>query len=99
YFHFLQPNTFIKQKRKLTEEEVALQFCPECPGEAFLQRGYPKLIEAGQELVSKGVSFTDLTGLFEEETGRMYADRICHFTGEGNDLILKSIARTIVGEI
>ncbi len=99
YFHFLQPNQYVPDSKPLTAEELDVAYDPEWTGVERVPEGYPLLAERGKALREAGVSFFDLTMLFENEPRTVYSDFCCHFNQLGTDLIATEIARDIAGEM
>lgn len=97
YFHFLQPNQYLKNSKKLTKQEKANAYYD---GADYLfkiavEYGYPFLLAYGEKLVEKNVNFTDLTMIYEQTKETVYEDMCCHVGKFGNDIIAKEIAATI----
>ncbi len=61
-----------------------------------MERGYPKLIEAGSALRQSGVAFHDLTNLFVEEHETIYKDYFCHYNKRGSNLLAEAVAARIL---
>ena len=80
YFHFLQPNQYLKGSKRLTEWEQKNAFNAnwEYPWKKAVRAGYPLLSKAGERLRASGVEFFDLTMAFEKELGNIYKDSCCH---------------------
>jgi hypothetical protein len=97
YFHFLQPNQYLKNSKPLSHEEEAKAISPErdFPFRVGVELGYPILIAKGKDLAAKGIRFTNLTGVFQGNHATIYTDQCCHVNTEGNDLIAAKIAATI----
>ena len=96
YYHFLQPNQYVPDSKPLTPRERERAWTPESPEAALVREGYPRLREAGEELVADGVRFVDLTGIFEEmEEESLYVDPCCHVGPEGNRILARGIARVV----
>lgn len=100
YFHFLQPNQYVKGSKILTEQELsrAYESGPMDYKEA-VQNGYPTLISKGRELIEMGVNFKDLTMLFQNEPRSVYMDKCCHFNLLGNEIIADSITEFILHQL
>ncbi len=96
YFHFLQPNQYVENSKIFTDEEreIALDGNPNYRQAAT--RGYPYLIEYGKALSNRGIAFTDLTKLFEENDEVLYADSCCHLNPTGYSMVAERIADVIV---
>jgi len=96
YFHFLQPNQYLRNSKVFTEEEkkTALAGASQPFAEA-VQTGYPLLRKAGESLKNSGVAFIDLTDIFKNETQTIYKDFCCHYNQFGNDILAEEIAKAI----
>lgn len=97
YFHFLQPNQYDADSKKLNAEELQQAFDADSRYRPVVLRTYPRLRQAGQALVADGVAFTDLTALFQDVTGTIYIDNCCHVNAEGNRRLAHALAAAIVG--
>ncbi|MCD4730456.1 MAG: hypothetical protein K8R74_07640 [Bacteroidales bacterium] len=97
YYHFLQPNQYVENSKKLTKEELEIAF--ESGPFAYkdaAQKGYPLLIEEGKKMIGNDVIFVDLTMLFKNENRTIYNDKCCHYNQIGYDLIADKITNTII---
>jgi len=97
YFHFLQPNLYVSGSKILAEEEFKLTLISH-PYKKAAERGIPYLIKAGEELVSQGVNFHDLTMIFADKAVPIYVD-CCHFNKTGNDILGTVIGQAIIQDI
>lgn len=97
YYHFLQPNQYVENSKKLTQEEqqIAFETGPYTYKDAA-QKGYPFLIEEGSKLRNSNVNFVDLTMMFKNESRSVYNDKCCHFNQLGYDKIADKITSTII---
>ena len=97
YFHFLQPNQYLKNSKKLTkqEQEQAYYDGDDYGYKAAVEFGYPFLLTHGEKLVEQNVNFTDLTMIYAQTTETVYEDMCCHVDKIGNNIIAKEIAATI----
>ncbi len=96
YFHFLQPNQYLKNSKVFTEEEKKTALAGESqPFAEAVRTGYPLLIEAGKNLKNSDVQFKDLTNIFKKETRTIYKDFCCHYNQYGNDLLATEIGNFI----
>lgn len=95
YFHFLQPNQYYKNSKKLTNKELthAYENNP-FNYKTAVQKGYPILIETGLEM-KQNINYVDLTLLFKNESKTVYNDKCCHFNTYGYNLIAQNIAHSI----
>lgn len=97
YFHFLQPNQYVKGSKKLTPEELTTAYeAGEYIYKEAVERAYPMLAEEGRALGNDGVRFIDLTMLFVNEKATIYSDKCCHYNKRGYDLIASEIARSVI---
>lgn len=94
YFHFLQPNQYVPDSKKLTREEIKNAYDPRRRG---VKLGYPFLLNRVADLKHAGVRFYSLVSIFKEVEETIYEDKCCHVNKKGNDLMAESIA-TIVAE-
>lgn len=97
YFHFLQPNQYLPGSKDFTEEEKTKGYNGESWHRPAVEKGYPRLIEAGRRLAGKGVHFYDMTGLFSGEKGTIYIDNCCHYNETGNEIFGTAIGQAIAG--
>lgn len=97
YHHFLQPNQHLPGTKELTDwERRNAVAAPDYPHVRAVREGYPLLQKAGRGLAERdGVPFVDLTSIFRDEKGDIYADRCCHYNQAGNDILARAIAREI----
>jgi len=90
FLHVLQPALYDPGGRPPTANERE-----KAGGSADWMDGvravYPRLREAGQDLVARGVPFLDATGVFRGHDEDIYVD-FCHFRERGNDLLADEIA-------
>lgn len=96
YFHFLQPNQYVKDSKKFTAEEKKNAYSEEeTPYKKSVIHGYPILLEHGKKLVAEGVKFKDLTNIYKNESVSIYLDKCCHVNAEGNNILRKEIGKHI----
>ena len=95
YVHFLQPNQYIAGSKPMGGEERFIAVAKGHPGQKPVETGFPVLIREGRNLVSRGVSFTDLTTVFADHPEPIYADHCCHVNHRGNELLAQRIAEVI----
>jgi hypothetical protein len=97
YFHFLQPNQYVKGSKTFTPEELQMALEP-APFDyrTAVEAGYPYLVREGEHLLQQGVGFTDLTGMFLNEKETVYHDKCCHFNERGYRLICDQIAARVL---
>jgi hypothetical protein len=95
YLHCIQPNQYVPGTKVLNDDERQNAFDPEHPYKPGVERGYPLLLSSGKTLISEGVTFFDLTTIFNEERRTVYCDTCCHLTKLGNDLLAVKLAEAI----
>ena len=86
YLHFLQPNIYDANSKILSKKELELSAKAQL-WEANVEAGYPLLREYGDKLKREGVSFFDLSKIFEDKRETLYIDNCCHLNKKGNDII------------
>jgi len=96
FLHFLQPNQYLAGSKTLTDDERRIAWDTDVAEAGRVARGYPLLIARGKELIKQGVDFHDLTRLFSDELGPIYADNCCHYNQRGADLVAQAIAAAII---
>ena len=95
YFHFLQPNQYVRNSKTYSDEEIAKYYKPEAMG-AGIRRGYPLLLALSKDLKKEGIEFHDLTMIFEDDKETIYSDDCCHLNKKGNDILAHHIGQTIL---
>ncbi|MBX3027759.1 hypothetical protein KF840_22925 [bacterium] len=96
YLHFLQPNQYFEGSKVLNETERRIAWDADVAAAGRVTAGYPLLVARGRELAGQGVDFHDLTMLFHDEAGDIYADTCCHFTPRGAERVAEAIAAAII---
>ncbi len=100
YLHFLQPNQYLPNSKKLTEFERKNAFANEDHEfKLTVEACYPVLQERGKELINMGVDFVDLTQIYHDDDRTIYRDWCCHVNKTGYDLIAQAIAQKIIKTI
>lgn len=96
YFHFLQPNQYVRNSKALTawERRHAIGK-PTAFAREGAESGYPSLIRVGANLKKGGLPFFDLTTIFKTETETIYKDNCCHMNEKGNEILATRIARLV----
>lgn len=95
YFHFLQPNQYVKGSKPMEQKERATALRHEAY-DVFVSLGYPLLQKESTRLEEAGVQFTDATGVFSDHTEPLYVDSCCHYSVEGYRILADTIADTII---
>jgi hypothetical protein len=91
YYHFLQPNQYVKGSKVLTKEEMQSAYLESFYTGKSAIIGYPILIEQGKKLLEKDVNFFDATMAFAQERQTVYIDVCCHYNDRGKELLAKFI--------
>jgi len=107
YFHFLQPNQYVKNSKVFSEEEKQIADVDAYKDKPFPWHpsiraykwpatiGYPHLKDTGGKLKNDNVNYTDLTMIFKEEKRTVYGDACCHFYKLGYDIVAAEIGGVI----
>ena len=98
YFHFLQPNQYVPDSKRMNAEERALAFRPNFRRRPDVERGYPLLQQAARRLLSGGVRVTDLTAIFSDVSEPIYRDYCCHVNARANEILAREIADRIASD-
>ena len=100
YFHFLQPNQYVENSKKLTENELSIAYeHTTFSYKTAVQKGYPFLISEGEGLIAQGVNYYDLTLIFKDEKASVYNDKCCHFNDYGYDVIANEMSDRIINQL
>jgi len=94
YLQILQPTLHDEGSKPLTPKEIELGKLPPSWVQG-VELGYPRLREAGAQLVEAGVAYRDGSMLFRELTDEAYYDG-CHFRGAGMDVFTDAAAAWIL---
>lgn len=95
YYHFLQPNQYLPGSKPLSAREREIAFEADSPYLRLVTAGYPLLREQGARLVADGISFYDLSMIFENDTRDLYVDVCCHIGTDGNRELARAITSAI----
>jgi hypothetical protein len=99
YLHFLQPNQYLAGSKPLSYFERSRAVLPGSLFDRGVRRGYPLLRAAGAELSAAGVSFHDLTLLFQDVEEPVYVDTCCHLNQLGNALLGRRIGAILAAAV
>jgi hypothetical protein len=95
YFHFLQPNQYVRGSKPMTEAEQAVALWPDHHYGLPARQGYRFLREAGKQLLEQGVNFTDLTMVYAGNSAALYQDNCCHVNEQGYAIVADRICEVI----
>ncbi|MFZ5451524.1 MAG: hypothetical protein ACOZF2_06605 [Thermodesulfobacteriota bacterium] len=95
YYHFLQPDQYLKGSKRLNREEKRIAY-----NEKHIYRrpviiGYPLLIARGKTLVKNQVNFFDATMIFANIGDTIYKDDCCHINNKGYQILTDHIIEKI----
>ncbi|MDG2272994.1 MAG: hypothetical protein P8L39_11860, partial [Halioglobus sp.] len=102
YYHFLQPNQYLKGSKPLSDDEKRLLEKDKGDG-IIAENMYPLMIDRLELIQQRGdVDIFNLTQIYVDHTETLYIDSCCHVNVRGYRLIADAIAeliiRTKVGE-
>lgn len=95
YLHFLQPNQYVPDSKRLTAKERAEAYRADHPYRPAVLAGYPKLRVEGAKLASAGIRFYDLSMLFSDVDATVYRDACCHINQTGLDILAHTVAQAL----
>jgi hypothetical protein len=96
YYHFLQPNQYVKGSKVLTAEEKRLGYSEKPAMSQSALIGYPILIKEGRKLLKRNINFFDATMAFAKEKETVYIDVCCHFNQRGKEVLAAYMMDKIV---
>ena len=96
YYHFLQPNQYVKGSKVLTEEEKRTAYSEKVHFSQSALIGYPILIKQGRKLLERNIKFFDATMVFAKEKETIYVDICCHYNERGKELLAAYMMDKIV---
>jgi hypothetical protein len=99
YLHVLQPNQYVEGSKILSDVERANYYQPEGTDAYLVRVGYPRLQERGRHLVSEGIGFSDLSGVFSERSDTIYSDSCCHYNVTGYEILANAVAGLVRGPV
>jgi hypothetical protein len=97
YLHVLQPNQYVEGSKVLTPAETEHAYDRRSEFAKGVRRGYPLLLQRGQEMTEDGISFHDLSMLFRGRQETLYVDSCCHYNHLGYQLVGDRVATLIAG--
>jgi hypothetical protein len=96
YYHFLQPNQYLKGSKVLTQEERRIAYSDKAKTSQAAIIGYPVLIKQGRKLLERNINFFDATMAFAKEKETVYIDTCCHYNQRGKEVLAAYIMDKIV---
>jgi hypothetical protein len=87
YYHFLQPNQYVKGSKVLTAEEKRTAYLEKPNFSQSALTGYPILIKQGRKLLERNIKFFDATMVYAQEKETVYIDICCHFNERGKEVL------------
>jgi hypothetical protein len=94
YYHFLQPNQYVKDSKPMSPEEIDKAIGKHVYHEGA-EKGYPHLLKTADQLTDSGVNFTDLTMVYADHPEALYVDSCCHVNQHGYDIVVEQICKTL----
>jgi len=98
YFHFLQPNQYIKGAKILSAEEQKIAILKTGGYGNVYKQSFPILQQRFSSLISQGVHFHDLTYMFENTPDTLYVDNCCHLNPKGYDIVSRKLSEIITAD-
>jgi hypothetical protein len=95
YLHALQPNQYVPDSKRLTDQEREQAFAPGSIWMTSVRGAYPLLQARATVLSDRGVDFLDLTPVFADVTETIYTDICCHVTDAGYGMLGEQIGKRI----
>lgn len=91
YIHVLQPSQYVG-RRVFSEEERKLAFQdPPWQGVESVKAVYEVIAREKKLLIDRGVTFVDLTNVFDPYPEPFYFDSCCHFNTRGYRIIMEDV--------
>jgi len=97
YLHVLQPNQYVEGSKIMTPDESEGAYDERSGYAKRVRRGYPLLLQRGQEMAGDGISFHDLSMVFRGRRETIYVDPCCHYNHLGYQILGDAVAALIVG--
>lgn len=98
YFHFLQPNQYVPDSKRMGPDEIDAAFDRDHESRPHIAAGYPLLQAAGKRLIEQDVRFHDLSQIYARIETPIYKDTCCHVNAEGNKIMAAAIAEAIAAD-
>jgi hypothetical protein len=95
YYHFLQPNQYVPGSKTLTPQERRDAYTDHA-ARPWIEKGWPRMREAGRRLAAQGVEFVDLSMAYAQSGETLYYDNCCHINKAGAEALAGPIARAIL---
>jgi hypothetical protein len=95
YYHFLQPNQYVKGSKVLTAAERRTAYLENTPPSQAALIGYPIIIRLGKKLLAKRINYFDATMVFAGVKKTVYIDVCCHYNQRGKDILIAYILNKV----
>ncbi len=96
YFEFLQPNQYLPDSKPFSSEELNKYIKKDYMYAHPTATIYKKIIQEAQNVsTNNGVKIYDLSQVFMNETGTIYADDCCHYNPKGYSILTTHILESI----
>jgi len=96
YYHFLQPNQYIKGAKLLSDDEKRNAVLAHGGYGNVYRQMFPMLQKRFDKLRSQGVHFHDLTYMFKDIPDTLYIDNCCHLNPKGYDIVTRKLTEIII---
>ncbi len=95
YLHVLQPNQYVPNSKPMGDEEREIAMKAQKRYGMIIEKGYPKLLAAGEVLRQEGIAFEDATMIFSDVEAPLYRDSCCHFHRPGSAILAEKVAEAL----
>ncbi len=99
YLEFLQPNQYLPNTKKFSEEEKEKYVKKDNAYAYATGLIYPQMIKKTDGLKKEGVSVYDLTEIFKNYSETLYNDDCCHYSSKGYALMTPYIMEAVAKEM
>lgn len=96
YYHFLQPNQYVKDSKTLSPEELANAYNDRKGYGPIAADGYTILRQKSAQFFEHGINFIDATKIFKDNADTLYIDTCCHLNRTGYQLLSNFIFSQIL---
>jgi hypothetical protein len=95
YFHFLQPNQYIEGSKPMSAHERGIALMKQGGYGYFYKQAHRHIVDKAQWLIDQGVSYHDLTNLYQDVEDVIYIDNCCHVNAKGSRLMVEKMVDII----
>jgi len=98
YYHFLQPNQYIKGSKILSPIEKNKYVLKSGSYGNVFASSHSNIVNSAKQLSEKGVNYYDMTYVFKDVSKTLYVDNCCHLNRTGYNLIATRIVQNILDD-